>query len=139
MVTPHPMPFTKQDLANYPISFCRKDEVSVIVGPCSAKAWHERTIPLDGRKYHTGGVVTFKNGLSFRASFYVDTTTFRFVSSDSIYLSIGEDWYHLNEPELLTKLQITRQDIYPLTWRTDRPLDHSERPPYTLEDEGRAS
>ncbi|HRD53429.1 MAG TPA: hypothetical protein PKY96_12355 [Flavobacteriales bacterium] len=133
------MPFTKQDLANFPISFCRKDEVSVIVGPCSAKAWHERTIPLDGRKYHTGGVITFKNGLSFRASFYVDTTTFRFVSSESIYLHIGEDWYQINEPELLTKLQINRQDIYPLTWRTDRPLDHSERPPYTLEDEGRAS
>lgn len=61
----------------------------------------------------TGGMVTFKNGLSFRASLEVDTTTFRFVSSDSIYLSIDEEWYQINESELLTKLGITRQDIYP--------------------------
>jgi hypothetical protein len=102
-------------------------------------AWKERTIPLDGRKYHSGGVVTFKNGFSFRASYLVDTTTFTFVSSESIYLHISEDWYHINEPELLTKLGITRQDIFPLTWRTDRPFDHAERPPYTLEEEGRST
>lgn len=47
-ITPCPSP--NKTSANTPISFCRKDEVSVIVGPCSAKAWKERTIPLDGRK-----------------------------------------------------------------------------------------
>lgn len=47
-ITPCPSP--NKTSANTPISFCRNDEVSVIVGPCSAKAWKERTIPLDGRK-----------------------------------------------------------------------------------------
>lgn len=44
------IPSPNNALGNTPISFCRKDEVSVIVGPCSAKAWKKRTIPLDGRK-----------------------------------------------------------------------------------------
>jgi hypothetical protein len=126
------MPFTKKDLEDLPISFCRKDDVWVIVGPCSATYWRDFKIALNGRKYQTGGTVTFKNGQSFRASFYVDTTTFDFVSKDTIYLSIGEDWYHIEEPELLTKLKITTDDIYPLKWQTDRPLDYHVRPPFSL-------
>lgn len=35
----------------------------------------------------TGGVVTLKNGPFFRVSFYLDTTNFRFVSSESTYMS----------------------------------------------------
>lgn len=126
------MPFTKKDLEDLPISFCGKDDVWVIVGPCSATYWIDYKIALDGRKYQTGGTVTFKNGQSFRASFYVDTTTFDFVSKDTIYLSIGQDWYHIEEPELLTKLKITTDDIFPLKWQTDRPLDYHVKPPFTL-------
>jgi hypothetical protein len=126
------MPFTKKDLEDLPISFCGKDDVWVIVGPCSASYWRDYKIALDGRKYKSGGTVTFKNGQSFRASFYVDTTTFDFVAKDSIYLNIGDDWYNIEEPELLTKLKITTDDIYPLMWQTDRPLDYHVRPPFTL-------
>ena len=126
------MPFTKKDLDNLPISFCGKDEVLVIVGPCSATYWRDYKIALDGRKYKTGGTITFKNGQEFRASFYVDTTTFDFLSKDNIYLSIGDDWYGIEEPELLTKLKISQDDIYPLKWQSDRPLDYHVKPPYTL-------
>ena len=126
------MPFTKKDLEDLPISFCGKDDVWVIVGPCSATYWSDYKISLDGRKYKTGGTITFKNGQEFRASFYVDTTTFDFVSKDSIYLSIGDDWYCIEEPELLTKLKVKEDDIYPLKWQSDRPLDYHVKPPYTL-------
>ena len=126
------MPVTKKDLEELPIYFCRKDDVWVIVGPGSASCWKDYKIALDGRKYQTGGTVIFKNGQSFRASFYVDTTTFDFVKSDSIYLNIGEDWYNLEEQELLTKLSITQDDIYPLKWQSDRPLDYHVKPPFTL-------
>jgi hypothetical protein len=128
-----PMPFTKKDLEDLPISFCGKDDVWVIVGPCSATYWRDYKIALDGRKYKSGGTVTFKNGQSFRASFYVDTTTFDFVAKDTIYLNIGDHWYNIEEPELLTKLKITTDDIYPLRWQTDRPLDYHVKPPFTLQ------
>lgn len=126
------MPYTKKDLEDLPISFCGKDDVWVIVGPCSATYWRDYKIALDGRNYKSGGTVTFKNGQSFRASFYVDTTTFDFVSKDTIYLNIDENWYSIEEPELLTKLKITTDDIYPLKWQTDRPLDYHVKPPFTL-------
>jgi hypothetical protein len=126
------MPFTKKDLQDLPISFCDKDEVWVIVGPCSGTYWREYKIALDGRKYHTGGTVIFKNGQTFRASFYVDTSTFNFVKKDSIYLKIGADWYNIEEPELLVKLNVTADDIFPLKWQTDRPLDYHVKPPFTL-------
>ncbi len=126
------MPFTKKDLENVPISFCGKDDVWVIVGPCSATIWRDYKIALDGRKYNTGGTITFKNGQEFRASFYVDTTTFDFVSIDSIYLCVDDDWYGIYEPELLAKLKINQDDIYPLKWQSDRPLDYHVKPPYTL-------
>ena len=126
------MPFTKKELESLPISFCGKDEVWVIVGPCSGAGWKDRKIPLDGRKYQTGGTITLKNGQVFRASFYIDTTTFDFVAKESIYLNIGEDWYGIEEPELLTKLAINIDDIFPLKWQSDRPLDYNVKPPYTL-------
>jgi hypothetical protein len=126
------MPFTKKDLEDLPISFCGKDDVWVIVGPCSAKYWSDYKIALDGRKYKTGGTVTFNNGQEFRASFCVDTTTFDFVSKESIYLSIGDDWYGIYEPKLLEKLKVNQEDIYPLKWQSDRPLDYHVKPPYTL-------
>jgi len=126
------MPFTKKDLEDLPISFCGKDDVWVIVGPCSATYWKDYKIALDGRKYKTGGTINFKNGQEFRASFYVDTTTFDFVSKESIYLSIGDDWYGIEEPELMTKLKVNQDDIYPLKWQSDRPLDYHVKPPYTL-------
>ena len=126
------MPITKKDLEKLPISFCGKNDVWVIVGPCSMMHWRENKIALDGRKYKTGGTITFNNGEEFRSSFYVDTTTFDFVSKDSIYISIGDDWYCIEEPDLLTKLNITRDDIYPLKWQADRPLDYYVKPPYTL-------
>ena len=54
------MPFTKKDLEDLPISFCGKDDVWVIVGPCSATYWKDYKIALDGRKYKTGGTINFK-------------------------------------------------------------------------------
>lgn len=127
------MPFTKEDLENLPISFCGQDDVWVIVGPCSAKTWKEHKIPLDGRKYKTGGTIIFKNGQQFRASFFVDTTTFDFVHKASIYINIAEDWYCIEEPEMLTVLSLKQEDIYPLRWQSDRPLNYHLEGPYTLD------
>lgn len=107
----------------------------MIVGPCSKSIWQAYKIPLDGRKYICAGTITFKNGQNFRASFYVDTTSFDFVNKATIYLNIGDDWYNLEEPDLLTKLNITQDDIYPLKWQTDRPLDYHVKTPYTLANE----
>lgn len=126
------MPFTKKDLQELPISFCEKDEVWVIVGPGSGKYWREYKIALDGRKYHTGGTVIFKNGQTFRASFYVDTSTFDFVKKESIYINIDDNWYNIEEPELLAKLNLTTNEIFPLQWQTDRPLDYHVKSPFTL-------
>jgi hypothetical protein len=126
------MPFTKKDLQELPISFCEKGDVWVIVGPCSVTYWKDAKIALDGRKYKTGGKITFKNGQEFRASFYIDTTSFDFVSKESIYLNIGDDWFSIEESELLTKLKISEDDIFPLKWQPDRPLDYHVKGPYTL-------
>jgi hypothetical protein len=126
------MPFTKKDLHELPISFCGKDEVWVWVGPCSATFWSDYRIPLDGRKYKAGGTVIFSNGSSYRASLIIDTTTFDFVSSDTIYINIGEDWYNLMEAALLEKLCISKRDIFPLKWQTDRPIDYSKKPPFII-------
>ena len=129
------MPITKKDLEEKPISFCEKDGAWVIVGPCSKSIWQAYKIPLDCRKYICAGTITFKNGQNFRASFYVYTTSFDFVNKETIYLNIGDDWYNLEEPDLLTKLNITQDDIYPLKWQTDRPLDYHVKAPYTLANE----
>lgn len=117
------------------MSFCGKDIVRVYVGPSTVKHLQDKKIALDGRKYENGGTIIFSNGQEFRASFCIDTTSFNFVNKDSIYLSIGDEWYHIEEPELITKLNIREEDIYPLKWAPDRPLDYHVKPPYLLQKE----
>jgi hypothetical protein len=126
------MPFTKKDLEDLPIFFARKDDVWVTVGPCSASYWQEIKIPLDGRQYKCDGTIIFKNGDKLRASFTIDTTTFDFLDIESVYVNIGDDWYGINEPELLTKLKLTNEDIFPFTWLADRPLDYHLQGPYKM-------
>lgn len=126
------MPFTKKDLRELPISFCGKDQVWVWVGPCSVMSWSGYKIPLDGRKYQAGGTVIFSNGKSYRASLIIDTTTFDFVAANTIYLNIDGDWYNLKEAALLENLAISKQDIFPIKWQTDRPIDYSQKPPFII-------
>jgi hypothetical protein len=126
------MPFTKKDLQDVPIWFVRQADVWVTVGPCSASPWNGLKIPLDGRQYKCGGKIIFRNGNVHQASFTVNTTRFDFLETDSVYLAIGEDWYNINEPELLTKLNLTKNEIFPFTWLPDRPLDYHIEGPYSM-------
>jgi hypothetical protein len=129
------MPITQKDLNELPISFCGMDEVWLMVDAGGARYWNGCQIPFDGRTYKTGGTVTFKNGRSFRASFVVRTNTRNLIKRDSIYLSIGVNWFRIEEPALLAHLRLTREEIYPLTWRTDRPFAHRQQTPFVLSDD----
>ena len=126
------MPFTKKDLEVLPMFFCTQNEVWVLVRPDSAKRWQEDKIPMDGRTYKTGGTITFKNGQTFRASFYVDTASTVLIKRDRIYLHVEDVWFGIDEPELLTHLNITKEAMYPLQWQSDRPFDHPKKTPYWL-------
>jgi hypothetical protein len=126
------MPFTKKDLEDLPILFCKKDDVWVTVGPCSTKSWKESKIPLDGRQYKCGGTIIFKNGFKYRASFTINTTTFDFIEKEGVYIEVEEDWYNINEPDLLNKICLNSEDIFPFLWETDRPLDYHVKGPYKM-------
>jgi hypothetical protein len=126
------MSFTNQDLNDYPILMAKKDDVWVTIGPCSAAYWSKFKIPLDGRQYKCGGTIIFKNGDKHRASFIIDTTTFDFINIESIYLNIGDKWFGINEPELLKRLELSKEEIFPFTWLTDRPLDYHKQGPYNM-------
>jgi hypothetical protein len=124
------MPFTKRDLEQAPISFCKENEACVIVGPCSQSVWDEPKIPLDGRKYCLGGKIILRNNLVLRASFTIDTTTFDFLVKPSAYVYLNEVWYKLDEPELLEKLGLTYDEAFPFKWSPDRELNYREKGPY---------
>ena len=126
------MPFTKKNLDDLPIFFAGKDDVWVTVGPCSVIFFKEFKIPLDGRQYKCGGIITFKNGESYRASFTLNTTTFNFLDLESVYINVGEDWYNVNEEAILSKLNLKIEDIFPYTWNTDRPIENHIKGPYKM-------
>ncbi|MBK6621856.1 MAG: hypothetical protein IPG32_13675 [Saprospirales bacterium] len=127
------MPYTKKDLEELPISFCEKDQVWVLVESFGKVSWDGAKIPLDGRTYKTGGIITFQNGQVFRASFYVNTATWALIDPEHICIYIDEVWYQVAEPELLAKLNLSLSDIFPLSWQTDRPLDRYGQGPFILE------
>lgn len=127
------MPFTPKDLYELPISFCNsKGETWVIVSPNSKAPWFEKRIPLDGREYICAGTIFLKNGTELRASFSITTTTFDFIKMDTVYIPVNETWYRWDEPELLIALGINEVDFVPYKWKSDKPLDYSEKGPYLI-------
>ncbi len=81
-----------RDLDEFPISFCERMSIWVIVGPL-----HDVSqFGLSTKLHLTVGIIKqaershSKMGESFRATFMIDTSTFDFVDTDFVYLSIVE-------------------------------------------------
>lgn len=126
------MPLFKKDLYDVPISFEGKNEVRVLVGPCSSTAWKGSTIPLDGRHYRSGGEVILKNGLHLRASFGIQTHHFDLLERDPVYIHLQDGYYRWDEPELLVVLGLTSDQAFPFQWCPDVPLDYRDPGPYPM-------
>jgi hypothetical protein len=129
------MPFTPQDLEEFPISFCSQvGETWVIVGPCTMTIWNKRKIPLDGREYRCAGTIILRNGIELRASFSITTTNYDFIIMDSLYIPVEGTWYRWDEIELPSVLNISKEEFTPHQWKTDKPLDYHVKAPYVIKD-----
>jgi hypothetical protein len=130
------MPIRLDDITKYgaPISFLKEGEVLVRVGPCSAKSFQEKKIPLDGRHYCCSGTVIFKNGVKLRANFEINTHTFDFLDRESVHVFINAEraWYSLDEDKLYDILLISKDQALPFTWIPDIPLDYHVQGPYPM-------
>jgi hypothetical protein len=130
------MPLRLDDIekSGAPISFLGNGEVQVWVGPHSVKHFKESKIPLDGRRYSCSGTIIFNNGLEMTANFAINTHSFDFLERDTVKVHIKEEraWYYLHEEELYSKLQISKEEAFPFTWKTDVPLDYSNPGPYPM-------
>jgi hypothetical protein len=126
------MPFTKKDLEESPISFASQNSVKVWIGPCSATFYKGDKIPLDGRQYESGGRIILKNGVELRASLRIRTTDFDFLIREGAYVNIEDVWYRWDEPELLKKIGLSRENAFPFYWDTDRKLDYHIPGPYPM-------
>jgi hypothetical protein len=130
------MPIRIVDIERYgaPISFLKKGEVMVRIGPCSATPWVEMKIPMDGRHYICSGTIILKNGARLRANFEVNTHTFDFLERDSVKVYIDKEkaWYHMDEQELYDVLGLTKEEALPYTWLPDKKLDYHDQGPYPM-------
>ncbi|HPS58939.1 MAG TPA: hypothetical protein PK514_12610 [Spirochaetota bacterium] len=126
------MPFTQDDLYNLPISFERENETTVLVGPCSGKAYKGKKIPLDGRHYKCGGTIILKNSRKFRASLSIQTHTFDFLELDDTYIFYNDVWYKWDEKEFLEIINETEKSAFPFKWIPDIPLDYHDKGPYPM-------
>jgi len=130
------MPLRLEDMDRYgaPISFLKKGEIMVRVGPCSATFLNEPKIPMDGRYYICSGTIILKNGTKLMANFEINTHTFDFLERESVKIYIDKEkaWYYFDEQELFNILGITHTEALPYTWLPDRPLNYSEQGPYPM-------
>jgi hypothetical protein len=130
------MLFQIEDLekSGAPISFLKKGEVKVMVGPCSSSFFSGQKIPLDGRNYVCAGIIIFRNGEKYQANFEINTHTFDFLERDSVYVFIEqyETWYSIDDEELWKLLGISKDEGLPYKWLPDRPLDYYDLGPYPM-------
>jgi hypothetical protein len=65
----------------------------------------------------------------------IDTSRTQLLVEDSVWCTPnrGEDWYRLDEPELLDVLGTTAKEAFPVCWATIRPLDHADPGPYPID------
>ena len=117
----------------YAIKFAEKNEVYIRIGPCTFKKQKLLTIPVDGRLYECSGTIYLANGLDLQASFRIRKTQDPLLIEDSIYTKIDDVWYKLDEPDFYKKTELEANDIYPITWLPDIPLQTKEEGPYTLD------
>ena len=130
------MPLRLKDIEqnDAPISFLKRGEVRVRVGPCSANFWFENKIPLDGRHYICAGTIILKNGMKLLANFEINTHTFDFLERDTVQIYIDQEkaWYSMDEDELYEILGTTKEEALPYTWLPDKSLDYYIQGPYPM-------
>lgn len=126
------MALKESDIKKYSIQIAEKNEVFVWIGPCSVKKMEFTKIPLDGRKYECGGEVFLANGLVLQASFRMQKTNDVLLIEESVYTKIDGIWYKLNEPEFFEKTGLDKEDVFPVEWKPDIPLNHPLKGPYKM-------
>jgi len=130
------MSFNLKDLekSDAPVSFLKKGEVKVRIGPSSATFLYDQKIPLDGRRYICAGTIILKNDIVMPANFEIKTYTFDFLVHDSVFVFVEKEqaWYSIDEQELYIKLGVSKEEAIPYQWLPDRPLDYYKSGPYPM-------
>jgi len=127
------MPLREIDIKKYSIQIAEKDEVFVWIGPCSVKKVELKEINLDGRKYECGGTVYLSDGLLLQASFRIKKTDEPLLIEDSIYTKIDDAWYKLGEPDFYSKTGLEEEDVFPIEWEPDIPIEGLGKGPFKMD------
>lgn len=131
------MPLKVSDIEKYSIKIAEQNEVFVWVGPCSSKKMDFEKIPLDGRKYECGGTIFLADGLDLQASFrIIKSKNEPLLIEDTIYTKIDDVWYKLGEDDFYKKTELEPEDIFPIEWLPDIPLECDTKGPYKMDFKG---
>jgi hypothetical protein len=130
------MPLREIDIKKYKIQIAEKDEAFVWIGPCSVKKLDLDIIVLDGRQYECGGTVYLADGLVLQASFRIKKTEGPLLIEDSIYTKIEDVWYKLGEPDFYSTTELEKEDVFPIEWEPDIPLEGIGKGPFKMDFEG---
>ncbi|MEQ8878880.1 MAG: hypothetical protein RLQ12_04565 [Cyclobacteriaceae bacterium] len=128
------MPHNEREIAEsgVPISFKRKNHVTVRTSKFGGTSFNEPRIPIDSRIYICAGQIHFKDGTVMRANFEIIPTNKPILDESTVKVNIDQDWYWLDEQELYEKLDKIRNNLFPFKWTSDRPLDLELRGPYDV-------
>ena len=121
------------DVKKYSIQFAEMNEVFVQIGPCTFKKQNFTQIPMDGRIYECAGKIYLANGLDLQASFRIKKSEDPLLIDDSIYTKVDEIWYKLSEREFYIKTELNKEDIFPIEWEPDIPLEDLGKGPFKME------
>jgi hypothetical protein len=130
------MPLKLSDIKKYSIKIAERGEVLAWIGPCTVKKQDLKQIPLDGRKYECAGTIFLANGLDLQASFRIKKSDEPLLIDDSIYTKIDDAWYKLGEPDFFVKTELEKEDVFPIEWIPDIPLQTNVRGPYKMKFKG---
>ena len=129
------MPFRLDDIEKdgIPILFLDEGKAMVYVGPCTAVAFLDSKIPLDGRHYLLAGKIEFTNGKILRANFEINTHTFEFLETDTVKVFIEEErtWYYIFDDKLEDIIGLDLKNNFTFKWIPDIPLDFHKKSPYS--------
>jgi len=130
------MPLREIDIKKYNIQLAEKNEAFVWIGPCSVKKIGFEEIKLDGRQYECGGTIYLAGGLILQASFRIKKTEGPLLIEDSIFTKIEDVWYKLGEPDFYLKTELEQDDVFPVEWEPDIPLEGLGKGPFKMDFEG---
>jgi len=124
------------DIKKYSIKLAEKGEVLAWIAPCSVKNMDITEIPLDGRKYECAGTIFLANSLDLQASFRIKKSDDPLLIEDSIYTKIDDVWYKLGEPDFYNKTELEEEDVFPIKWEPDIPLENFGNGPFKMDFKG---